>query len=128
MDRIIIFIALSVTLFGCSKEQKKTPLNDDYIATTFNLQSGYSYLTLKALEEENGSFQPAAFLINGIWFHHYKKAPLILTVSEGSFDIRVSSVSKLPHVIENLYISSGDSVVLDIKLEDDLSPLEDRQM
>lgn len=125
MDHIIIFLALSVTLFGCSKELIKPPSNDDYIATTFKPQSGYSYLNLKALEKESGSYQPAAFLINGIWFHHYKKEPLILTVSEGCFDIRVSSVSKLPYIIEDLHISSGDSVVLDIKMEDDLSPLID---
>jgi len=74
---------------------------------------------------ETAQLSPASFLINGIWLHHFKKNPYVLSVSEGKFNIKVSSVSKLPAFIEDLYISSGDSVVIDINLEDDLRPLID---
>lgn len=126
--QIVKILLLCFVFAGCSStnEIQKVQTNSSIEQKEiYNVNNQYSYLTLKALEKESGSYQPAAFLINGIWFHHYKKEPLLLTVSEGCFNIRVSSVSKLPYVIEGLHISSGDSVVIDIKMEDDLSPLID---
>lgn len=67
-------------------------------------------------------YHPAIFLINGLLFHHFEKRPFIQRVIDGSFDIKISYVSKKRYHIKDLYISSGDSVVLDIRLENDMSP------
>lgn len=66
----------------------------------YKSQSGYTYLTLNAYDEETDSYHPATFLINGILFHHFEKRPFIQTVIEGRCDIKVSYVSKKRYHIE----------------------------
>jgi len=125
--QIVKILSLCFTIVSCGNSSEFTNNDSNAIVEIeqYKSKSGYQYLTLNALEKETDSYHPASFLINGIWLHHFKKNPYVLSVTEGKFNIKVSSVSKLPAFIEDLYISSGDSVVIDIKMEDDLSPLID---
>lgn len=125
--QIVKTLLLCLAFAACSNtnEVQKEQSFSNIEQNTYKSKSGYTYLTLNSYDEENGGFHPATFLINGILFHHFEKRSFIQTVIEGSFDIRVSYVSKKRYHIEDLHVSSGDSVVIDIKMEDDLSPLID---
>lgn len=124
----IVKILLScLVIVGCSNtnEIQKVQTSSSVEKKIYKSKSGFTYLTLNVRDDESGLYHPATFLVNGILFHHFEKGPFTQSVIDGTFDIKVSYVSKKRYHIENLYISSGDSTVLDIKMEDDLSPLED---
>lgn len=125
--QIVKTLLLCLVFAACSNtnEIQKEQSYSNIEQNIYKSKSGYTYLTLNSYEKESGLYHPATFLINGILFHHFEKRPFIQTVLEGSFDIKVSYVSKKRYHIEDLNISSGDSVVIDIIMEDDLSPLID---
>lgn len=125
--QIVKILLPCLVIAGClnTNEIQKAQTSTSVEQKNYKSKSGFTYLTLNILDDESGLYHPATFLINGILFHHFEKRPFTQTVIDGTFDIKVSYVSKKRYHIEGLYISSGDSTVLDIKMEDDLSPLED---
>lgn len=122
----ILLFCLALGACSNTNEVRKEESPSNIEQTTYKSKSRFTYLTLNTYDGESDSFHPANILINGIMFDHFEKGPFILSVIDGDFNIKVVYVSKLHTVIEKLYISHGDSVVLDIKMQDDLSPLYDR--
>ncbi|HSH25787.1 MAG TPA: hypothetical protein VLA13_09665, partial [Massilibacterium sp.] len=96
--QIVKILLPCIVIAGClnTNEIQKMQTSSSVEQKIYKSKSGFQYLTLKALEEENDLYHPASFLINGIWLHHFKKSLYVLSVSEGKFIIKVSSVSKLP--------------------------------
>lgn len=122
----ILLFCLALGACSNTNEVRKEESPSNIEQTTYKSKSKVTYLTLNTYDGESDSFHPAHILINGIMFDHFEKGPFIQRVIDGEFDIRVVYVSKLRTFIEKLYIASGDSVVLDINMQDDLSPLYDR--
>jgi len=130
LNTILIFFAiLFIGLIGCGTVRKVVYTSpDQYQTTHLRSQNGFSYISLTIVDFDDETRKiPAFAYINGVVFQSHSSNQITAELSplQKGHSVEASFVGMHSVKLPPFDIKPGDSVVIKVKMKEDMSPIND---